>query len=625
VRNNDHTITAPYERGQFLTQHLVSGLNILRFASAGDVLAVLTDEKEAHPFLSAREQGGNRTVLVSDFATWSSAASFFRNEQPRVFYANLLYPVLIRALQWAVYGDVREALPAPQASNAALTAILRLDADDSDNLDAQVRTVNTILDISRESGVVPVYAWVSDGAAKAGWPDLAPLGKGIEDAGGEIGSHSRFHRIDREMNERRWKEELDDAVRDIEFNMSDYDHPIGKVECFVNPGNTIHMDDYGQLARRFMLYMTHGFEQDMPIGYGNLTWYTGPDRNFVVLEDSPSPDYQWFYDPTWSYTTQQVTAYEECIFDHLFRNIGRGVVFNQMWHDYAITAQPQYGKIRIVNESHIALYDALKVKFSSLDIYCPTPEDLTRKLQAMAQWNYRWRSDGRKAEIVLDLSSVRVDTIPYFVGGMGLRMDNTDRFIQEVRINGAVHCAFSDQLVILPNLKKGRNSVEVTLGPDRARSPRLTYISKRMPEIRRNGEDIEFTVLTKSPARFSLYTEGGTVLINADRQEWNRNGDRLLRGVAGSDRKLTLKRLRHVGFALSRCPFPILEARESASGLTLVLGRGKDADRALLVTTPSSSPKASLNGRALDVAPQENLWRILLPDFEEKAELNLVL
>jgi hypothetical protein len=43
------------------------------------------------------------------------------------------------------------------------------------------------------------------------------------------------------------------------------------------------------------------------------------------------------------------------------------------------------------------------------------------------------------------------------------------------------------------------------------------------------------------------------------------------------------------------------------------------------VTTPSSSPKASLNGRALDVAPQENLWRILLPDFEEKAELNLVL
>ena len=71
-----------------------------------------------------------------------------------------------------------------------------------------------------------------------------PTGKKLEDAGGQIGTHSSFHRINREMTEKRWKEELDDAIREIEFNMSDYGYDIGKVDGFINPGNTIHMDDY---------------------------------------------------------------------------------------------------------------------------------------------------------------------------------------------------------------------------------------------------------------------------------------------------------------------------------------------------------------------------------------------
>ncbi len=246
--------------------------------------------------------------------------------------------------------------------------------------------------------MVPVYAWVSSAATKAGWQDLAPLGKKIEDVGGEIGTHSRFHRINREMNEQRWKEELDDAIQEIEFNMSDYDYPVGKVEFFINPGNTIYMNDYIQLAKRFSLYLTHGFEQDMPLGYGNLTWYTGPYKNFVILENTPSPDYQWFYDPTWSYTTQQITAYQEAIFDHLYENIGRGVIYNQMWHDYSIISQSQYGKDRIMNENNIAMYDAIKSKFATHDIYCPNTSGLTQKLRSLAQWNYRWKSSAHTIE-----------------------------------------------------------------------------------------------------------------------------------------------------------------------------------------------------------------------------------
>ncbi|HEX9652466.1 MAG TPA: hypothetical protein VGA99_02045, partial [bacterium] len=425
VVDNSNYVTRPFELNQYVTQHQVNGLNIVKFKQNGQTLLLTTDERQSYPFLCIRQTEKNRVILVSDFSTWAGVASFFRNVQPQLFYANELFNIMIRALHWAIYDDIGAPFPVPQVSNANLTAIVRLDADGSSNLNAQISTMNYLVDLARETGVVPVYAWVSSGATKAGWQDLAPLGKKIEDVGGEIGTHSKFHRIGADMTEARWREELDGAIEEIEFNTDDYGFPIGKVEWFINPGNTIRMSDYEQVAKRFSFYMTHGFEQDMPIGWGNLTWYTGPHKNLVVLENIPSPDYQWFNDPSWSYTTQQIAAYEEAIFDHLYDNIGRGVIFNEMWHDYSITTQPQKEKERIVNKSNIEFYDAMKAKFATHRIYCPTPEDLGHKLRAMAQWDYSWTVMNDKVDIMLDLSHVRLDTIPYFTGGMGLKIENT--------------------------------------------------------------------------------------------------------------------------------------------------------------------------------------------------------
>ena len=183
--------------------------------------------------------------------------------------------------------------------------------------------------------------------------------------------------------------------------MSDYGYDIGKVDFFVNPGNAIPMHYNDEIAKRFSFYMTHGGEQAMPLGFGNLTWFTGSYKDLVVLMDTPAPDYQWFYDGSWSYTTQQITAYEEEIFDHMYNTIGRGVIFNEMWHDYAITAihdvEPPRTQTmretgsRIINRSNIALYDAMKTKFLINDIYCPGPVELSYKLRAMARWNYNWK------------------------------------------------------------------------------------------------------------------------------------------------------------------------------------------------------------------------------------------
>ena len=622
IADNSHYITRPFAADQFATQHLVNGLNILKFKQPAEVLLVSTDERQSYPFLSCAATPHSRIVLVSDFSTWSGAASFFRNVQPQVFYANQLFEVMVRAVQWAIYGAITTPFPAPQVSNANLTAIVRLDADGSNNLDAQIKTTSYLTDLANETGVVPVYAWVSSGATKAGWQDLAPLGRKIEDVGGEIGTHSKYHRIDKQMDEARWHEELDDGIREIEFNTSDYDYPVGKVEWFINPGNTIEMDDYEQIARRFSFYMTHGFEQDMPLGFGNLTWYTGAHQNLVVLENTPSPDYQWFYDPTWSYTTAQITAYEEAIFDHLYDNVGRGVIFNEMWHDYSITTQPQKHKDRIVNESNIAFYDAMKAKFATHDIYCPTPEELGHKLRAMKQWDYTWDATPDQVEIKLDLSNVLLDTIPAFTGGMGIRIENTVNRIQQVTVNGRPHHAFRDRLVILPNLKKGLNTIAVQLGAG-AEEAHVTFASKLLPVIEKQGDGLEFQLIAKCKAKFSLYAPQPFVLLHADGQEWDRGGDMVLNGYVNSTRRLLLKKTTRYDFVVSRSTVTITDYKESSSAITLSIRKNGLEERALWFRCSRPPKMIKLGEQQLNFTSTTRDYGVALPEFA--GEQNLVI
>ncbi|TVQ14389.1 MAG: hypothetical protein EA364_04505, partial [Balneolaceae bacterium] len=532
--SNRHFITKPYEQYSFITQHLVNGVNILEFNQRGEPLLILTDEQVAYPYLSVAELDRSRIILVSDFATYSSAPSIFRNSDPQVFYKNEMYNVLVRGIQWLVYGDIHSPIPAPQVSNARLTSVIRLDADASGNLDAQIRTMNYLARIARVTGVVPVYAWVSSTATRAGWQELAPLGRMLEDLGGRIGTHSKFHRINAEMTPERWVEELDGSIQEIEFNTDDYGYPVKGVEYMINPGNTIRMSDYDEVSRRFHFFMTHGFEQDMPVGFGNMTWYTGSDPNFVVINNTPSPDYQWFNDPNWSYTTAQITAYQESIFDHLFNSVGRGIVYNQMWHDYAISTLPQSPKERIVNDSNIAMYDAMKAKFATTDIYAPEPEELGHKIRAMKQWDYTWSEIPGGVKISIDLAGVQHKDIPAFTGGMGLRIDNTNRHISSVMINGKPHFGFDSHMVVLPQLDEGSTTIEVMLKELPSGQTRLTYTSKMMTGLDGNGKNLSFSIDTKSRGRFAVYTREPGVLVGADFQEWNRLGDYRLSGHVNS-------------------------------------------------------------------------------------------
>lgn len=619
VATTDHYITRPFAAEQFLTQHLTGGLNIL---SGGQTLLVNGDEKRSYPFLSALALGKSRMVYVSDFSTWAGAASFFRNVQPQVFYRNELFNVMIRAIHWTFYGEAVTPFPVPQISNAAVTAIVRLDADGSGNLSEQITTINYLSEIARESGVVPLYAWVSSQATKAGWQDLAPYGKKLEEVGGEIGTHSRFHRIDEAMTEERWRDELDGSIQEIEFNTADYGYSIGKVECMINPGNTIQMKDYDQIARRFTFYMTHGFEQDMPLGFGAFTWYTGPNRDLALLEDTPSPDYQWFYDPTWSYTTQQITAYQEAIFDHLFERIGRGVVYNQMWHDYSITSQPQYGKSRIVNSKNLAMYDAIRRKFATREIYAPGPIELGHKLRLMAQWDYSWQTEKDKLFLTLDLSRVRLDTLPRFTSGMGIALENTDRYIQEVLLDGRPHPAFADRMLILPALDKGRHTFEIRLGDRPALRPHLAWLSQ-MAACRQAGDDLTLSVKTRNRTRFRFAAPQGWALLNADAQQRDPLQENRLSGHATSDRQVVLTRLPEPLQMVTRATLPLTAVRKEKNSVILAC-KANGLDENGIVLRAAAPPKSiTLAGRPVSWSGSEDAIRIELGKLSGDGEVRV--
>ncbi len=635
VRDARHYITRPLEPGQNLSHLLAKGLHIQEFSSGGEVLAVSSNAHESFPFLSYRDTGANRTVLISDATTFAGATSIFRNEAPQGFFANEVVNMLVRAVQWAAYGDVRGAFPAPQFSNANLAVIVRLDADNTQNLAYQKQTFQFLYETARETGVMPLYCFVSGAGAKAGWNNLAVLAQRLEDLGGQIGSHSKYHHIESGMGAMKYQEELDGSIEEIESQMSGNGAHIGKVDLFINPGDTIINSDYEEIARRFHLMMTHGFEQDTPIAFGVMTWFTGSHKDLVVLDDTPSPDYQWFYDPTWSYTTAQITAYQEATFDHLFRGIGRGYIYNQMWHDYSISSMPLHrsdgedgagvGKPpRIANSSNIAMYEGLKAKFATTPIYTPEPMEVVEKLRVMAGWNYSWTRHGDVLEITLDLSNLPRRAAAEFIGGMGIRIENTAARIQSVTLNGQPHDAFADRVIILPNLKPEKNRLKVILSERGARTPRLAYVSTRMPAMRRTGNGFEFQLLTRSKGRFAVESPGPGLMLHADAQELNRTGDHRLTGHVTSDRMLRYVGLARGNVIVNSATVPVHEVRESAGSLTLLLGRGTLPQRQLAFSSNSPPKQIRFNGRMIQAELSRAEYLISLPEYDGQASLEIV-
>ena len=616
VQRNSHYVTRNLQPGQALSQGLAGGLDILEPADGNAPLIIAGNDVDAYPFLSAIRINKARVLLISELGTYSGPAAFFRKKEPAGFYPNKVLEPVLRAIYWAIYGEVDRPFPVMQLTNADLAVILRLDADLSGDSGVQRRTLRYLIDLARDTGAVPVYGWVSQRATDTGWENFAALGKVVEDVGGEIGTHSKTHFFNRHVDAELAKTELDGSVAEIESNMQRLGFPIGDVDFFINPGITIYMKDYGEIAARFSLFMTHGFEFAMPLGYGLADWFTDPDRELVVLENSPVPDFRWFDSPNTNFTRQEATAYQTAIFDQMFHTLGRSLIFNEMWHDYYIGYKGSISdRLRSLWSperipEHLSFYGALRERFSTQDLYFPTPVDVVQKLRAAARCRYDWEATETGIDLTLDCRDAGSAAIPDYIGGMGVRIENSDRVIQAVRINDQPHFGFRDRVVILPNPVGDNMRISITLGETSSTEPRLIYASKRTPVIHKTDEGLEISLLTKSRAKFAFFAPGPYLLLNADAQWRDSSDSHILRGHVNSDRDVILKQVSQPGFSLLRSEVPITSITRRADGLAIVLQRSGGQ-----FEFSSSQPpvKILLNKLQLPMETNGNTYSVELP------------
>jgi hypothetical protein len=243
----------------------------------------------------------------------------------------------------------------------------------------------------------------------------------------------------------------------------------------------------------------------------------------------------------------------------------------------------------------------------------------------MAQWNYRWKSSGNNLELTIDFSKALSDTLPYFTGGMGIKIDNTNQNIQKVTINGKEHWAFSGQVVILPNLKRGVNTISVTLGAVPCAEPRLTYSSSFMPAITKKGDNLEVAVKTKSKARVKFYNPGPAILINTDGQEWNRTGDAGISGYVHSDRNIILRKLEDSQFTLNKSTVPIKELKQNKSTVTLTIAPTAETVREIIFFSMKTPVKAAFGKQNVTFTAENNEFTISLPEYSAATDLTISL
>jgi hypothetical protein len=144
-----------------------------------------------------------------------------------------------------------------------------------------------------------------------------------------------------------------------------------------------------------------------------------------------------------------------------------------------------------------------------------------------------------------------------------------------------------------------------------------------MPFVRRTGKGIEFRLLTKSKARFSLRSSSPGVVLHADWQEYNRKGDGQLTGFVNSDRTLQYIPLTQSGVALTSATVPFSEAKAEAGLLKLILEKGGLSERKLVFTSVQPLKGIRLEGRFLPGEVSGLSCQLTLPEYQAPATLEI--
>jgi hypothetical protein len=110
-------------------------------------------------------------------------------------------------------------------------------------------------------------------------------------------------------------------------------------------------------------------------------------------------------------------------------------------------------------------------------------------------------------------------------------------------------------------------------------------------------------------------------LLNADWQEWNREGDGMLNGFVTSDRKLILKKITKRDFRITRAAACIMGFEEKGSSLTMKIQAGSQPQRSISFRCAKAPSTVTLANQRLAVVHAGRDFRVILPDMSTPADL----
>jgi len=289
---------------------------------------------------------------------------------------------------------------------------------------------------------------------------------------------------------------------------------------FINPGNPIRYEHLERFADTVDLYMTHGYELSVPYATGVMRWNLAGDHpELPLVYNSPAPDFYWLYDGR-GYSDQEAVDTQAAILAWYRQTVGRGVLYNHMWHDYAIEEGEMTAPDRL------ELFDLHADFVSTEPVYLPTIPELEAKLRLAkhVQRNTVWGVDS--VDVLLDLSSVGgPDALQ--IAGMGLRIGQIGHdVITTVVVDGQTHGAFTDDVVTLPAPVTALMNVHVELGTTADRTSRVTYSSKQLRSAQLTGDGLELSLANPSATtRLCLEIVDSTPVIVGARTVYPPNGN----------------------------------------------------------------------------------------------------
>jgi len=219
------------------------------------------------------------------------------------------------------------------------------------------------------------------------------------------------------------------------------------------------------------------------------------------------------------------------------------------------------------------------------------------------------------------MSSVKLDSVFQFTGGMAVRINNTNRYIDRVFINGNEHFAFNDELVILPNLTGTKTDIKIVLGNSENIVPHLSYISKRMNSIIKKGNDLFVDVSTLSKAKFNFKASTGYLPINSDGFNYN-NMKQEYNCFVNSNRTIELSKLKSEGMSFISSNIRINNISENDKCISLQLQDSYDkSPNQLVFSTGRNIQSILFDNKQIALNPEQDKYLINVEKFEGEKQL----